>query len=346
MGWTTPAFSNQQVNAAGMALVDPNSTPEQRENALVVINNFRSSHAFPLNTFQMYLRGKTRQVDKRGLVAQRIKRLSAIYLKLRLIPTLRLAQMQDIGGCRAVVGSISALNQLHRLYQRTQFKHQRVHFVDYVQSPRASGYRSIHLVYRYRSDKNPAHDNLKIEMQLRTRLQHAWATAVETVGTFKQQPLKSGLGDMEWLRFFALMGSAIALREGTPLVADTPTDEKKLVRELKECVEELDVVTRLKGYAKLLDNVPLGTFKGLGYFLLQLRPKERRLVITPYKKKQSEEASRQYLEAERQARFDFAQSDAVLVSVDSMKALRAAYPNYFADTRRFIDAVMRAVESS
>ena len=106
-------------------------------------------------------------------------------------------------------GSITALKRLHRLYQRTQFKHRLVHFDDYVGCPRESGYRSIHLVYRYRSDKNPAHNDLKIEMQLAApRLQHAWATAVETVGTFKGQFLKSGLGDMEWLRFFALTGSA------------------------------------------------------------------------------------------------------------------------------------------
>jgi hypothetical protein len=116
---------------------------------------------------------------------------------------------------------------------------------------------------------------------------------------------------------------------------------------LKEYVEGLDVVGHLRGYSALLDNVPLGTFKGLGYFLLQLRPRDGRLVITRYQRRESEEASRQYLEAERQARFDFAeQRDAVLVSVDSMKALRAAYPNYFADTRRFVEEIMRAVESS
>ena len=347
MGWTIPRFSRQRVNAAGVALVAPVCTPDQREHAIDIINNWRSSHAFPLNTFQMYLRGKTRQVDKHGLVAQRIKRLSAIELKLRLIPNLRLTQMQDIGGCRAVVRSIRAVNELHKLYRQTQFKHELVHFDNYIESPRDSGYRSIHLVYRYYSDKNPAHNDLKIEMQLRTRLQHAWATAVETVGTFRQQSLKSGIGDKEWLRFFALMGSVTALREHTPLVSGTPTDRNDLIRELKEYVEELGVVGHLRGYRTLLDNVPLGTFRGLNYFLLQLRPRDGRLLITPYRRGESEEASRQYLEAERQARFDFAEErDAVLVSVDSMKVLRAAYPNYFADTRRFVQEIVRAVGSS
>ncbi|MBU6438396.1 MAG: hypothetical protein KGQ77_12790, partial [Betaproteobacteria bacterium] len=62
-----------------------------------------------------------------------------------------------------------------------------------------------------------AFNNQKIEVQLRTRLQHAWATAVEIVDAFTGQALKSGLklnsGDPKWRRFFALMSSVIAIRE-------------------------------------------------------------------------------------------------------------------------------------
>ena len=64
----------------------------------------------------------------------------------------------------------------------------------------------------------------------------------------------------------------------------------------------------------------------------------------PYLRKEAEIAFKEYLESERQARFEFSEEqDAVLVSVDSMKALRAAYPNYFADTRRFVREVQRAM---
>jgi hypothetical protein len=38
------------------------------------------------------------------------------------------------------------------------------------------------------------YNDLKIEMQLRSQYQHAWATAVETVGTFIGQALKSSIG--------------------------------------------------------------------------------------------------------------------------------------------------------
>ena len=81
---------------------------------------------------------------------------------------------------------------------------------------------------------------LQIEIQLRSRLQHQWATAVETVGTFIGDELKSNRGDQGWLRFFALMSSAIALSERTPLVPDTPTNQPEIVEEIRRCNEELE----------------------------------------------------------------------------------------------------------
>ena len=51
---------------------------------------------------------------------------------------------------------------------------------DYVRKPKTSGYRGIHLVYRYHNDRKTIYNGLQIEPQLRTRRQHAWATAVDT----------------------------------------------------------------------------------------------------------------------------------------------------------------------
>lgn len=42
-------------------------------------------------------------------------------------------------------------------------------------------------------------------MQIRTAIQHSWATAVEMVGLFRKESLKSGLVDIKWLRFFELV---------------------------------------------------------------------------------------------------------------------------------------------
>jgi hypothetical protein len=65
-------------------------------------------------------------------------------------------------------------------------------------------------------------------MQFRSYLQRAWATSVETVGTLVNQALKSSIGTDEWLRFFALMGTAIAWREDAAPVPSTPQSEVEL----------------------------------------------------------------------------------------------------------------------
>ncbi len=346
--WTTLQFTRRQVDDAGTALVDRERQIPDGSDALVVINNWRACHAFPLNTFQMGLRDRAKQVDEDAIVAQRIKRLSAIELKLRIMPRLRLTQMQDIGGCRAIVTSTRQVRRLHDSYKRSQIKHRLVHTDDYIDNPRGSGYRGVHLVYRYFSDRNSAYNGFKVEMQLRTMLQHAWATAVETVGTFKQQALKSGLGDEQWLRFFALMGSILAISEGSPLVPDTPDNRSALVRELRYYVDELKVLQHLASYTAILDAVTPPKFSKYPYFLLELRPREGHLSVTPYSRRDARNASSGYVHAEQEARSKSAEEeerDAVLVSVDDMNALRKAYPNYFADTKRFAAEVVKATRS-
>jgi putative GTP pyrophosphokinase len=55
------------------------------------------------------------------------------------------------------------------------------------------------------------------------------------------------------------------------------------------------------------------------------------------------DASTMYLEAEERAIKNKELSDSVLVSVDNLRSLRRAYPNYFSDTTVFISAIERAI---
>ena len=343
MGWTQPEYSRQEVNAAGALLLNDHISEEEYDRALDIVNNWRGAHAFPLNTFQTYLREKTRTVNKYGVVAQRTKRLPAIKLKLEQQPSMKLAQMQDIGGCRSVVGSIGWVNMLKQQYDSSRFKHELVHEKNYIEEPRPSGYRGVHKIYRYFSDKNPAFNGLKIEVQMRTWKQHQWSTAVEIVGDFNEQAMKSGLGDDHWLRFFALMGSVLALREGTSPVPGTPDDRHLLLEELKFHVFDLGVMAQLDAFnhIKLVSSSVKSTAVDAGYFLLELNPKERRIQIASYSRKDEQVAFMDYINRERQlSLFD----DRVLVSTDSSDDLRRIYPNYFADIQNFIREVNLALD--
>lgn len=339
MDWVTPQYSRSEVDRAGRILIGREQGDINQ--ALTVIGNWRGSHGFPLNTLKMGLRTRSCQLDGAAVVAQRIKRLSSISSKLERQPTMQLSQMQDIGGCRAVMSDVALLLQVRDLTLRSRMKHRLAKENDYVQTPKVSGYRGIHLVYRYVSDKNDTYNKLLIELQIRSQLQHAWATAVETVGTFLEQSLKASQGSEEWLRFFKLMSSAVAHREGRPIVPGTPTVRRELVRELRRLAKSLNVETKLTAYHATIPLLQMPEIKGAHYFLMELRPAEGSFRVTSFKKSQLEEASALYLDVER--RLSGPGAEAVLVSVDSIDALRRAYPNYFLDTRVFIDALNEAV---
>jgi hypothetical protein len=156
---------------------------------------------------------------------------------------------------------------------------------------------------------------------------------VETVGTFVGQALKSSIGDEEWKRFFALMGTAIALREESPVVPDTPTDRRELALELGGYAIELNVEGKLRAYGEALRTLT-SRAEEAHYYLLELDPSVGELKVTGFRLTEMQEAEEKYQEAEQIVR-EQPGKDAVLVSVDSLMALERAYPNYFADTRIF-----------
>ncbi len=342
MAWATPQFSRADVDAAGEVLIAQHPPAHELDHALQVINNWRTSHAYTLNTFQATLRYKAKQVYEQPLVAQRVKRLSSIHQKLQRFSWLKLSDMQDIGGCRAIVPRKWLVDKLVSLYKKSGLKHKLDDEDDYIRKPKRSGYRGFHLIYRYNSDKIATYNGLKIEMQFRSSLQHAWACAVETVGTFTQQALKSSQGEKNWLRFFALMGTAMAMRERTEPVPDTPTKKRDLSEELRDYAQRLDVENCLNGYGAALQILEEPGTKGMHYFLVELDAKANQTRIKGYRRGELETASTQYLEAERKLSDEA--SNAVLVSVDSMAALRRAYPSYFLDTRVFVREIRQALK--
>jgi hypothetical protein len=347
MGWVRPEYSREIINAAASHLVRVETVHVPGRSradwdayfqALEIVNNWRASHGYPLNTFQMNLRNTARRFDPNAIVAQRIKRMASITYKLQRFPNMKLTQMQDLGGCRAIVNDVAMVRRVVTYYERkSAIKHERATLDDYISEPKPSGYRGVHLVYRYFSDKEKRiYNGLKIEMQIRSTYQHAWATAVETVGTFSGEALKSSVGSAEWQRFFALMGSAIALRERAPLVPGTPTERDELVSELKHYAETLNVIYKLQEYRRALNHI--SEAESGDFFLLELDPWAGRLNVTGFKYEEVELATERYAEAEKRVK-EYPGTDAVLVSVDSVRALERAYPNYFADTRIFIQLV-------
>jgi ppGpp synthetase/RelA/SpoT-type nucleotidyltranferase len=360
MAFAVPLYSRQQVNAAGETIIRTSpqlDLQEDRElhtyldnirkyyDAIEVVNNWRSAHSGPLLSMRMLLTRQAQSVDSNALIAQRIKRLSSIELKLTRFRTMKLSQMQDIGGCRAIVGSVSQVRNLADNFQKSRTKNTFDHCDDYIEKPQSSGYRGIHLIYKFSSQTAlKACNGLKIEIQLRSPLQHAWATAVETAGMFTRQALKSSQGEADWLRFFELMGTVVAVKEDTPRVADTPLDDNELMDEVGEYEFNLGIINRLETFRRALREVEEPAVPDARYFLLELDPDAGQITVSGFRSYELGRATDRYAEAEKRIT-ERSGGDAVLVSVDSLNSLRRAYPNYFLDTRVFIDLLQDALEN-
>ena len=339
MAFTVSQFEPEQIDQAGRVLVHEADIEKWAQSARL-INAWRACHAGPLNTFRMNLR---RRVRDRGFVAQRLKRMPSIVSKLARLPRIRLSKMQDIGGCRAVLQKSDEAYDLASNFIDSRIRHELVGYKNYIESPRQSGYRSIHLVYEYNSDRSTHWQGLKTEIQIRSLRQHQWATAVETVGTFTRNDLKSSHGNKIWLRFFALMSAVIAQREGMPGIPNTPTSRSKLLKEIKECDHQLGISEHLAAFQDLTPRLQ-GLLTRNQWIGLELDLANQTVLAFVFDPGDLEAATNWYVESEVESRGD-SQVEVVLVSTASLSALKRAYPNYLADLGDFRCLVQETIAS-
>ncbi len=314
----------------------PGGATYKLSSALDILDGWRAAHGHPLNVFQTTLRTKARSVDCHALVVQRHNRLPAIYNKLQKYDgQFSLSEMQDIAGCRVVLSSVKKVYDLVGSYQNHERRHKLLYVNDYIAAPKSSGYRGVHLIFSYGSERKPEFSGYRIEMQFRSSSQHAWATAVETVDIFTRQALKSGKGTRHWRRFFALMGSYLAHKEECEGVPRTPTDSAELRDHLRKYAARLNVHDNLEAFASALE-VQSDPGMKAHYYLIELDVESKRVDIKGYQSTDMLQALGDYRKTERAAFESGGHHDTVLVSAESLSALKRSYPNYYLDTARFI----------
>jgi len=264
-------------------------------------------------------------VCKTGLVAQRLKRIPAIRLKLQKLTTQRLTQMQDIGGCRAIVDSIEDVKRLVVLCR--EIGHTIFREYDYISKPQdETGYRSHHFVYSYipPNEVDSEFEGMRIEAQIPTRKQHLWATAVETYSTLPKSNLKAGEGD--------------ALTEGTTTIFGTPSNKRHLQQDIRFLSQSLNTYRRSMLYGHTQEFLGVDEFTRAYYWLIIFDFVGNTGTVTAYPRQRRDEAFRIYERTEKQIE-NQKDRDVVLVKVDSLKELSEAYPNYRPDIEAFDNEV-------
>lgn len=168
--------SKSRVNKAGKRIRaairgDDVLAPEDWNTELDVLRAHRAAHRQPMVTANVSLRKFCERQGLAAVITQRLKRMDTILDKLRREPTLSLGGMQDIGGVRVVLPSIDEV----RLVTAWLLKnHPQSRVSDYIERPRSSGYRAIHVVTEWGGQTRKP-----VEIQLRSEVMHNWANMVE-----------------------------------------------------------------------------------------------------------------------------------------------------------------------
>lgn len=336
--WEIPKYSKSEINKAGAIIADPSSSKEDRDNALIILNNWRASHAYPLQVICSNLRLR----NPNAIVVQRLKRLDSITGKIERFPDMSLYRMQDLGGCRVIVDTIDQVYEAVNKYKNSRIRHILKREYDYIQNPKSSGYRSYHMVYQFQSDKKETYNkNMLVEIQFRTKLQHIWATAVEMMGIYTKSNLKSSQGDIDILRFFTLVSSVIAIQENMPVCPNTSNNIYELVKEIKELNSKHRIMPILSGINLAIDYTVKNLSNKNIYYLLVLDYSVHQVQIRPFTSSHLEAATQAYGKIEKETN-----KNVVLVSAKSFNELREAYPNYFVDISEFISMVQNIIKKN
>ena len=328
---TFPGGSKGRVNRAGDAVRTRNATPED----LDAIDDWRAAHRGVLNTFQAILRTRTKGT---GItVAQRHKRKRTIFDKLTRYPKMQLARMDDVAGCRLIFKGIVDLYKFRKQFHRARFKHQRRNDLDkydYIKRAKNTGYRGVHDVYQYdvNSEVGKRLAGLYVEIQYRTLVQHAWATAVELIGFVTESQPKFQKGDKRYEHAMALASEILARAHEDTKAAFPDISDRELVRQFLALDKALHLLQMLRG----LNATGQAVSDKRNAILIISSSGE--LEVRMYR--DAPDALRALFELER----DMPDRDIVLVRADTSNEVRIAFRNYFSDARDFIQLLKNGCE--
>ena len=296
----------------------------------LVIEEWRAAHRSVLNTFQAILRNRTR--DSKITVAQRHKRRSTIFDKLMRFPEMQLARMDDVAGCRLIFQDIASLIKFRANFHKARFHHKRKNEsnkYNYIESPKNTGYRGIHDVYSYdvNSEIGKHLKGLLVEIQYRTTVQHAWATAVEVIGFITENQPKFEKGDDRYNQAMALASEILARAYEDEKGPFPEKSDIKVVQEFLALDAELSLLNMLRG----LNTASTEVSENRNSILIFHESSE--LEVRTYRS--ATEALAELFELEK----ELPGTDIVLVKADTSEEVRFAFKNYFSDARDFIRLV-------
>jgi len=328
------SFSKNSLKKLGEQLRSDSYTDDD----LAILTEWRQLNGEELTNVRSTLRSflnRNKLTDK-TLVSQRIKRLPTIIDKLNRFPKMSLARMQDIAGIRIVCDDEVSLSQLRKSLSKSKLGFTLTK--DYLVNPSPDGYRGLHYIKQLKS-------GVLVELQIRTELQHAWATAVEISDLLytHEGELKTNKSlNSTRSRFFQIISSFMAIEEFTiPILHGHEFDShaQELLEELVNIENQSQITKTISRYSPAFDTIL--KYPNFSHCILALN--NQGISIKFFSAKDLEKAIQYYADLEKQKE---TYSNVVLISMSSLKSLKKAYPNYFGGTQQFTSFILKLVNSS
>lgn len=340
-------YSKNQIRKVGNQLARDIIWDEDRADEIHstfhLANHWIASHLYPMNRLRYELVSKTRKCGADGITASRLKSMRSIRRKLRARPE-GLHQIQDLGGVRSIVASIAQASDL-AVEQLSGSRHKFIRENNYIKNPKADGYRSHHLIFEFQGTE---HDEIchgrRIEVQVRTRLQHSWATAVEAVGLFRNENLKGGDGNVDWLRLFQLMSAELACTENSPEPENIPprTERVKEIIDLDKRLSASSILDGIRDAVRYTEMYSADPKAKPTHYLVTYDHHMHQVRVKPYSRLINDTYHLGVAELQDESGI----SDnitSIIVEADKVKNLKEAFPNYFGDVSIFSKNLQRVV---
>lgn len=319
----TSKYSKKQIRKAGDDLAAGSLSGTEKLEALQIVGHWRAAHIEPLRKTLSMLEDVCGQ-DESTILVSRLKRIDTIINKLsRPGHDFILTTLRDIAGCRLIVQTD---DDVCRIAEAIQATGQCRKVKNYMQEPKPSGYRGIHLICRHDAESY-GYEKLDVEVQVRSRLQHDWATAVEIYDMITEANLKFDNGSQDQRRYFQLASA---------LMSNDVVDKASAAEELRALDKKLHVLPMLREATDSMYEIydKDNDINRSDSCLIAVDVGVQQINLKVFPNDEESAAADEYTELES---VDQEGLVYLLARAGSLEDLRRAYTNYYSDISEFVD---------